>query len=146
MNISELEISKRTKKLLADNGIHTLEAIQKHMQQAPLTAIRGIGTNGAREIKNVLLQLGMEIPVEPQSERLPTPDDDQLADVVIAEIKDDYRFFWDKWHIYQNGIWSPVKNINHHVIKVLRENRRLGVRPSRARVNSVDFSYKQHWK
>lgn len=74
-----------------------------------------------------------------KGERLPPPDDDQLADVVIANIRDEYRYFYSSWRKYERGLWSEVKNIYPHVIKILRDNRARGIRPSKGRVGSVEF-------
>ena len=74
-----------------------------------------------------------------KGERLPPPDDDQLADVVIGEIRDEYRYFYSSWRKYEHGLWSEVKNIYPHVITVLRNNRSKGIRPSKGRVGSVEF-------
>lgn len=74
-----------------------------------------------------------------KNERPPIPDDDQLGDQVIANIKDSFRFFHSSWHEYSDGVWQPVKSIYRHVIQVLRNNRKLGIRPSKSKCNSVEF-------
>lgn len=74
-----------------------------------------------------------------KTERPPVPDDDQLADQVIANIKNNFRFFHSSWHEYTEGVWQPVKSIFRHVIKILRDNRKLGIRPSKSKCNSVEF-------
>jgi putative DNA primase/helicase len=74
-----------------------------------------------------------------KNDREPTPDDDQLADIVIGKIKPFYRYFHSSWHFYTDGYWKPVKNIYEYILKVLRDNRRLGIKPSRAKSNSVEF-------
>jgi putative DNA primase/helicase len=138
-HLNELSISKRTIKTLAGMGIATIDDIQNHLRKAKLGDIPGIGRNSANELKNALEQAGIEVPIESTPERLPPPDDDQLADIVIADIKHEYRFFHSGWHKYENGLWCEVKNIYPHVIKVLRANRARGIRPSKGRVGSVDF-------
>lgn len=77
--------------------------------------------------------------LELKSERLPPPDDDQLADIVIADIQPNHRYFYSAWHKYDNGLWNAIKNVYPHVIKVLRANRAKGIRPSKGRVSSVEF-------
>jgi putative DNA primase/helicase len=77
--------------------------------------------------------------LELKSERLPPPDDDQLADIVIREIGHEHRYFYSSWRKYDNGLWNEVKNVYPHVIKVLRNNRARGIRPSKGRVSSVEF-------
>lgn len=78
--------------------------------------------------------------LQPKSnERPPIPDDDQLGDIVISNIKDNFRYFHSSWHEYTDGVWQPAKSIFRQVIKVLRDNRKLGIRPSKSKCNSVEF-------
>jgi len=78
--------------------------------------------------------------IEPNNDREPTPDDDQLAEMVITKIRPFWRYFYSAWHLYNEGLWeAKKKGISHEIIKTLRDNRRLGVKPSRAKVSSVEF-------
>jgi P4 family phage/plasmid primase-like protien len=142
MEISELGVNKRIIRTLAEMGIATVDDIQNHLRKAKIGDIPGIGRNAANELKNALESVGVQVPIESTSERLPPPDDDQLADIVIADIQQDYRYFYSAWHKYENGLWNAVKNIFPHVIKVLRANRARGIRPSKGRVGSVEFFVK----
>lgn len=139
MQLRELELKKRTLTALHKAQIFSIEDVQKHLKTAKLTALSGIGRNSARDIETALENAGVTLPEPPTQERLPTPDDDQLADIVIANVRSEYRYFYGGWYKWEEGLWQSVKNIYNHVIKTLRENRKLGVRPSRARVTSVEF-------
>lgn len=139
MQLRDLNLRQRTMTALNKNGLATVSDLQKHLKTAKLTALTGIGRNSAKEITSALEQAGITVQ-EPQSnERPPTPDDDQLADIVIRRVRSDYRFFRENWYQWEAGLWQSVKSIYSHVITVLRENRKLGVRPSRARCTSVEF-------
>lgn len=78
-----------------------------------------------------------------QNDREPTPDDDQLAELVITKVRPFWRYFYSDWYRYNNGIWeSRKKGINRDIIEVLRDNRRLGIKPTKAKVGSVEFFVK----
>jgi len=139
MNIRDLNIESKVANTLDSLGIGTIEDLQKHMKNGKLSHLTGIGKVAETQIKGALVEAGKALPMPQSKERPPVPDDDQLADMVIGTVRSEYRYFHSAWNKWQNGLWEVVKNINSYIMKVLRENRKSGVRLTKGRVNSVDF-------
>lgn len=136
----ELDIEARYLNPFADNNLHTIADVLNLVKKDRrlLLKLDGIGQRSADSVLDAIEDAGFEVPAQSnQPER--TPDDDELADMVIAKIEPTFRFFRSAWHIYQIGLWQEIKNINPQIIDMLRANRRKGVRPSRARCSSVEF-------
>lgn len=73
-------------------------------------------------------------------DNITTPHDDQLADQVVTIIRPHWRYFHSAWHRYNNGIWeAEKKGINQDIIRILKANRKLGIKPTRAKCSSVEF-------
>jgi putative DNA primase/helicase len=67
------------------------------------------------------------------------PDDDQLAIELAHHWKNQVRYFYGGWHVYEDGTWTErqMPEVNLEVRKFLREYRRYGIAVSRRRVSSL---------
>lgn len=77
-------------------------------------------------------------PTEPK-EKPVRPDDDELADELVAQFDGNYRYFRAAWHRWMTGYWKPVKSISGDVIRLVKSKRHLGIKPSKARCQSVEW-------
>ncbi len=82
-------------------------------------------------------------PPEPKPEKPYKPDDDEIADEIVQSFAGNYRYFRGQWHHYCDGYWKPVKGISADVIRVVKGKRWLGIRPSKARCQSVEWFVQQ---
>lgn len=140
MPLIELGINARYLKPLEENGLLTIDDVLDVVKKSrrALLKLPNIGQATADAVLDAIEDAGIFIPAPPDTQER-TPDDDELGDIVIEEIKDNHAYFRDVWHEFKQGYWHETKGVNHQIINVLRANRWKGVRPSRARCSSVEF-------
>jgi len=70
--------------------------------------------------------------IKPEDDETPKhkPTDDEIADMLMNDWKDDVRFFRDRWHEYNNGVWLRQRSHSREILDKLKELKRVGVRPS----------------
>lgn len=97
--------------------------------------------SGVNDKSKLLTLPGSETPPEPEEmkEKVHQPDDDELAQMVIELLGDNYAYFRGTWHKYQDGFWKPQKTIFPVVRDVLRKNRFTGIRISKSKCQSVEW-------
>lgn len=86
------------------------------------------GSKPSRELK----------PSEPAPKPV-KPDDDEMAAELIQLFDGNYRHFYGQWHKYTAGCWRPIKSISPDVIRLVKSKRPLGIKPSKARCQSVEW-------
>jgi len=67
------------------------------------------------------------------------PDDDHLAIMLAQTWQNKVRYFWDGWHIYENGVWveRQPQEVNMAARKFLRQFRRNGISVNKRRVSGL---------
>jgi len=67
------------------------------------------------------------------------PDAEQLATYIQGLMKMDYTYFRDSWQRYEDGVWSPIKNLNKGITAHIKRVRDRNVKANPATVNNVSF-------
>lgn len=138
--LSELDLEAKHLKALEAAGLKTVQDVLGLVKKSrrALLKLPGIGQVAADAILDAIEGAGFYIEA-PLAAPERTPDDDELGDFVIDQVKGSCSFFRGTWHKYGNGFWQESKGINHEIIATLRANRFKGIRPSKARASSVEF-------
>lgn len=142
--LNDMDIDARYLNPFAKHDIHTIKQVLAAAdgKRKNLAKLHGIGQRTIEVVLDAIQDAGIDVP-EDEIEPERTPQDDELADLVIENIKDDYLFFRGSWQQWQGGIYQEVKSIYRFVKKVLRDNRYRGVKISKARHGSVEFFCEQ---
>lgn len=72
------------------------------------------------------------------------PTDDEIGDTMIEEWSGNYRFFFGRWHEYQNGMWIAQPRMERQIWEQLKVLKSVGIRPTASKVSSVE-KYLQHY-
>lgn len=62
-----------------------------------------------------------------------------IAEKIIGEMSDDYRYFRSYWHRYEAGVWRPLDDIYDVMEPTLKKARANNVKVTSGLVNSVEF-------
>ncbi len=141
--LSSIGLEARHVRALEENNLNTVQDVLDLVKKSrrALLKLNGIGKAYADVILDAIEDAGFYI-AAPAAAPERTPDDDELGDMVIDQVKGNCTFFQGAWHKYANGYWQESKGINPEIIACLKANRYKGVRPSRARASSVEFFVK----
>lgn len=142
--LNELEIDARYINPFASHDLLTIGQViaAADGKRSNLSKLHGIGQRSIEVVFDAIEDAGFDVPQD-ASEPERTPQDDELADMVIDLIEDQYIFFRGAWQQWERGVWNEVKSIYPFVKKVLRENRYRGVKISKARHGSVEYFCEQ---
>jgi len=78
-----------------------------------------------------------EEPLQP-TEKRPKPTDDEIGDGLIENLDGNYRYFHERWHKYEGGVWTALQGFERVIWEHLKTLKYLGVRPTANKVSAIE--------
>src|SRR5690606_28693489 len=109
--LNELDIDARYLNPFASHDLLTIGQVLAAAdgKRKNLSKLHGIGQRSIEVVLDAIEDAGFDVP-EDASDLERTPQDDELADLVIELIEDEYIFFRGAWQRWDCGIWTEVKS------------------------------------